>query len=197
MDRLPDRIEADGLVLRRWRADDAEALGRLIADNAEHLRPWMPWMAEEPKTLAERIELIQRWEDEWNAGGDVVLAVLRDGEIAGSCGMHRRIGPDGVELGYWIAAPHTRQGVATAVASALTDAALALPPIDRVEIHHDTNNRASAGIPAKLGFELVGEEPGLRPPAGSGVESVWRTTRPVGPLRPWARVSSSRQRRGA
>lgn len=186
MDRLPDRIEADGLRLRRWTVDDAVALARLIADSAEHLRPWMPWMAEEPRTLAERIALIQRWEDEWNDGGDVVLAVVRDGEPAGSCGMHRRIGPDGVELGYWIALPHVRQGLAIAAARALTNAALALPTIDRVEIHHDTNNLASAGIPAKLGFELVGEEPGASSPAGSGVESVWRTTRPVGPPGPLA-----------
>lgn len=181
MDRLPDRIEADGLLLRRWTVDDAEALGRLVTENAEHLRPWMPWMAEEPKTLAERIALIRRWEEEWSAGGDVVLAVVREGELAGSCGMHRRIGSGGVELGYWIALPHVRQGVATATAAALTETALALPQIDRVEIHHDTNNRASAGIPAKLGFELVGEEAGLSSPAGSGVETVWRTTRPVGP----------------
>jgi RimJ/RimL family protein N-acetyltransferase len=179
MDRLPDRIEAERLLLRRWTVDDAEALGRLVAESAEHLRPWMPWMAEEPRTLAERIALIRGWEDEWKEGGDVVLAVVRDGEFAGSCGMHRRIGPDGVELGYWIAVPHLRQGVATEAARALTNTALALPPIDRVEIHHDTNNLASAGIPAKLGFELIGEEPGASSPAGSGVESMWRTTRPI------------------
>jgi len=178
MDRLPDRIEGDGLVLRRWQVDDAEALGRLVADNAEHLRPWMPWMAQEPRTLAERIALIQGWQREWEAGGDVVLAVVRGGEIAGSCGMHRRIGAGGIELGYWIAVPHLRQGVATAVARALTEAALRMPGIDRVEIHHDTNNLASAGVPAKLGFEQVGEEPGASIPAGSGVETVWRATEP-------------------
>jgi RimJ/RimL family protein N-acetyltransferase len=98
--------------------------------------------------------------------------------------MHRRIGPDGIELGYWIAASHTRRGLATAAAAALTDAALALPSIRRVEIHHDTNNRASAGIPARLGFEQVGEEPGASSPAGSGVESIWRTARPVLPPSP-------------
>jgi len=179
MDRLPERIEAAGLLLRRWTVDDADALASLVADNAEHLRPWMPWMAEEPRTMADRIALIQRWEDEWIAGGDVLLAVVHDGEIAGSCGMHRRIGSGGVELGYWIAVPHLRQGVATAAARALTETALDLPEIDRVEIHHDVNNVASAGIPPKLGFERVGQEPGAaRAPADSGVEWVWRATAP-------------------
>jgi ribosomal-protein-serine acetyltransferase len=187
MDRLPERIESGELLLRRWTVDDAEGLARLVAENAEHLRPWMPWMGEEPRPLAERIALIQRWEEEWLEGGDVLLAVVREGELAGSCGMHRRIGPGGVELGYWVAAPHLRQGVATAVAMALTNAALGLPGMDRVEIHHDVNNLASAGVPAGLGFEPVGEEPGdASAPAASGVERMWRATAPVGPLRPRA-----------
>jgi RimJ/RimL family protein N-acetyltransferase len=187
MDRLPERIEAAGLLLRRWTVDDAEALGRLVADNARHLRPWMPWIGEEPRTLAERIKLIQGWEKDWKAGGDVLLAVVRDGELAGSCGMHRRIGAGGVELGYWIAVPHLRQGVATAVAMALTNTALGLPGVDRVEIHHDVNNLASAGVPAGLGFEPVGEEPGdASAPAASGIERVWRATAPVAPVGPRA-----------
>ncbi len=184
MDRLPERIEAGELLLRRWTVDDAEALGRLVAENAQHLRPWMPWMEEEPRTLAERIALIRGWEDEWKAGGDVLLAVVRDGELAGSCGMHRRIGAGGVELGYWIAVPHLRQGVASAVAMALTNAALGLAGMDRVEIHHDVNNFASAGVPAGLGFEPVGQEPGdASAPAASGVERMWRATAPVEPVR--------------
>jgi RimJ/RimL family protein N-acetyltransferase len=184
MDRLPARIEAGDLLLRRWTVDDAEGLGRLVVDSAQHLRPWMPWMAEEPRTLADRIALIRRWEEEWTAGGDVLLAVVREGELAGSCGMHRRIGAGGVELGYWIATAHLRQGIATAAAMALTNTALALPGIDRVEIHHDVNNIASAGVPAGLGFEPVGEEPGdATAPAASGVERMWRATRPVEPLR--------------
>ncbi|HEY7256978.1 MAG TPA: GNAT family N-acetyltransferase [Solirubrobacterales bacterium] len=184
MERLPERVEAGELLLRRWAVDDAEGFARLVAASAEHLRPWMPWMAAEPRTLAERIALIRRWEEEWMAGGDVLLAVVRDGDLAGSCGMHRRIGPGGIELGYWIAVPHLRQGVATAVAMGLTNTALSLPGIDRVEIHHDVNNIASAGVPAGLGFEPVGEEPGdASAPAASGVERMWRATAPVGPLR--------------
>lgn len=45
-----------------------------------------------------------------------------------------RIGPGGLETGYWVHQAHTRRGLATAAAAALTDAALALPGIDRVEI---------------------------------------------------------------
>ena len=46
-----------------------------------------------------------------------------------------------------------------------------------------SNNLASAGVPAGLGFEPVGQEPGdSRAPAASGVERMWRATGPVEPV---------------
>ncbi len=175
MERLPEQIEANGLLLRRWTVDDASTLERFVAENDEHLRPWMPWMVQEPMPFADRVALLGQWEDEWKDGGDVVLGVFREGEPAGSCGLHRRIGPGGLELGYWIAKACLRQGLATAVAMALTDAALAVPGIECVEIHHDRANEASAGIPAKLGYEFVRERSSAaEAPAESGVEWIWR-----------------------
>ena len=35
--------------LRHWRAEDAEAQARAIEESLDHLRPWMPWAADEPK----------------------------------------------------------------------------------------------------------------------------------------------------
>jgi RimJ/RimL family protein N-acetyltransferase len=175
MERLPERIEADGLLLRRWTVDDAASLARVVAENDEHLRPWMPWMAQEPMPFADRVALLSRWEQEWKDGGDAVFGVFHEGEVAGSCGLHRRIAPSGLELGYWIAKGHLRQGLATAVAEALTGAAFAVPGIERVEIRHDRDNKASAGIPGNLNYEFVGERPSTAmAPAESGVEWVWR-----------------------
>jgi ribosomal-protein-serine acetyltransferase len=48
---LPERIEGDGVLLRRWCAGDAEALARAITESEDHLRPWMGFMAHEPQTL--------------------------------------------------------------------------------------------------------------------------------------------------
>ena len=46
---LPERIAADeGLSLRRWTVADIEALGQAVTQAADHLRPWMSWMAEMP-----------------------------------------------------------------------------------------------------------------------------------------------------
>jgi RimJ/RimL family protein N-acetyltransferase len=173
---LPDELaDGDGLVLRPWRPEDAQALSDAIAENIEHLRPFMAWIAEEPISPTRRRQRILEWERDFDHGGDAVLAVFLDGRLAGSSGLHRRLGPDGLEIGYWIHRSYTRRGLATRVARLLTDAALALPGITRVEIHHDEANQASAGVPRKLGFELV-ETVERQPvaPAEIGVEWRWR-----------------------
>jgi RimJ/RimL family protein N-acetyltransferase len=183
---LPERIEGpDGLVLRRWVPDDAEMLGRAVAESAEHLRPWMAWIAEEPVPLERRRERIAEWDEEWSRGGDVVLGVFVDGQVAGGCGLHHRIGPGGLEIGYWIHVTFLGRGLATRVARMLTEAAFNVPGITRVEIHHDKANRASAGVPRKLGFEWLGEsrdEP--EAPSDLGVEWRWRMEKGAGPAGP-------------
>lgn len=167
-----------GLVLRRWVREDAEILGRAVADSLEHLRPWMPWIAQEPLSVTDRRRLIGEWERDWLAGGDVVLGVFVDGSVAGGCGLHHRIGPGGLEIGYWTHAAFVRTGVATAAARLLTEAAFTRADIDRVEIHHDAANLASAGVPRKLGFRRVREvSDGRHAPGESGISCEWQITR--------------------
>jgi ribosomal-protein-serine acetyltransferase len=176
--RLPERIEADGILLRRWARQDAEVQAHAIGESIEHLRPWMPWVAQEPLSLEMRRLMIGNWERDWEAGGDVFLAIWIDGRVAGSCGLHRRIGPDALEIGYWTHPAVLRQGVATKAARMLTGAALAVPGITRAEIHHDKANERSAGIPRKLGYEFV-EEREREPtaPGESGLFWIWRMVR--------------------
>jgi ribosomal-protein-serine acetyltransferase len=173
---LPERIEGeDGLVLRRWIVADAETLGQAIAESMDHLRPWMPWIAFEPETIERRRERIVQWERDWAEGGDIVMGIFVSDRIAGGCGLHRRIAPDGLEIGYWIHPDFIRQGLATNAVRLLADAALARPEISHVEIHHDKANVASQRIPHKLGFQFLDEardEP--EAPAELGIECRWR-----------------------
>jgi ribosomal-protein-serine acetyltransferase len=176
--RLPERIEGERMLLRRWLISDAEAQHRAIVESADHLRPWMDWMAEEPLARPERLALIERWERDWVSGGDVHLGVFVEGAAAGGLGLHRRRCPETVELGYWIHVGFLRQGLATMAARMATDASFAIAGITRVEIHHDRANVASAGVPRRLGFEFVGEEPGRESaPAQVGTDWAWRMER--------------------
>jgi RimJ/RimL family protein N-acetyltransferase len=183
--RLPERLRGpdDGLSLRRLVPGDTEAVGRAVAESLEHLRPWMGWASLEPMPLRRRRAMLEQWEREWIQGGDVQMGIFVDGRIAGCCGLHHRIGPGGLEVGYWTHPAFVRRGIATTAARLLTDAAFRVPDIARAEIHHDKANEASAGIPRKLGYRFVGEMAVERvAPAEVGISCHWRVTR-----REWAR----------
>ena len=174
-DRLPDLIEGPRVVLRRWQPADATALSEAVERNIEHLRPWMPWVEDEPLDPAARLRLVDGWERAWSEGGDVVLGAFVDGRVIGSCGLHRRCGPGGLEIGYWVDKDHLRRGIGTEIARLLTTAALGVDGVTFVEIHHDKANVASGGIPARLGYAFVGEGPdGVNAPGAVGVECIWR-----------------------
>jgi len=176
-ERLPDRVETERLVLRQWTEDDVPGLNAAVLASLDHLRPWMPWIAGEPETVARRSERVVRWRNDWASGGDSVLGVFLDGVPIGG-GMHRRVGEGGIEIGYWIHVDHVRKGYATELSRALTDAAFQNDGIDRVEIHHDKANIASGRVPERLGFSLAGEKPREpQAPGEMGIERVWVMTR--------------------
>ena len=180
MEPLPELVEHDGLVLRRWTEDDTETVAALVAANIEHLRPYMPWIAFEPLSTDDRRALERDWEEKWLAGGDVILGIFEDGVAVGSTGLHRRIGTGGLEIGYWVHVDHLGKGIARRASAGLTTAAFTRPEIDRVEIRHDISNAYSRGVPSALGFTLIGRDAPNRDtkaPAETGVDLVWRVTR--------------------
>jgi ribosomal-protein-serine acetyltransferase len=169
-------IDAGPAVLRRWRPGDLDASCAAVFASLEHLRPWMPWALDFSR--AAQAEFLVGSERDWNARVGFNYAILTDGAIAGSAGLMARIGPGGLEIGYWVHRAYTRRGLATAASAALVEQAFRLPGVDRVEIVHDELNIASAGVPRKLGFTKVGRRPlDFRPPAGSGTGVVWCLTR--------------------
>jgi ribosomal-protein-serine acetyltransferase len=182
------------VVLRRWVPSDAELLGRAIAQSLEHVRPWLPWASQEPLSAERRKQMILDWEREWLRGGDVLMGIFVGGQMAGGCGLHRRLDPCGLEIGYWTHPAFVRRGIATTAAGLLTDAALQARGITHVEIHVDKGNNVSLAIPRKLGYRLVAEEP-VEPaaPGEVGLHCIWRLTREEWITRSGRRLSSSRQ----
>ncbi len=171
-----ERLRSGNLTLRRYRRGDAPALHVAILESLEELRPWMPWAAAEPLSVSDREALITTMFDRgWDEGTDFTYGMFAGGQVVGGCGLHRRIGPDGLEIGYWVRTTHTGRGVATAAAGLLARAALRMPGVDHVEIHHDKANPASGRVAAKLGFVLRREVPdAVSAPGESGVSCEWR-----------------------
>ncbi|MFJ5231874.1 GNAT family N-acetyltransferase [Kitasatospora sp. NPDC088391] len=170
----------NGAHLRRRRLADAAELNASVIANLDHLRPWMFWAAQAP-TLAESEQMSVRGEAAWDEGRDFLYLLGLDDEpakVIGGFGLHGRVGPGAVEIGYWVHHAHTGRGLATAAARALTGAGFALPGIDRVEIHCDETNAASAAVPRKLGYTLDRiESAAVTAPAETGRKMFWVTER--------------------
>ena len=174
----PETLRHGQASLRRWRPDDAAALLAAVIESQDHLRPWMPWADHYDENSA--AEFLRECGVQWASGSAFAYAVIVGDQIVGSAGLHNRVGDGGLEIGYWVHGDWTGRGIATDATAALTDAALALPGIDRVEIHHDAANTASGRIPAKLGYARLGERPArdLWPaaPGETGTDVVWQVT---------------------
>lgn len=168
----PEVLHAGQLTLRRAVVGDADNLAYAIGDSLEHLRPWLPWATPEAATSTAQRDRLNR--STWGPDNYGYLMLADSSVIVGGCGLHRRIGPAGLEIGYWVHVAHVRRGYATAAASALTRTALAVPGVERVEVHCDQANVASAAVPARLNYRLdrIEEHP-IDTPAGTGRMMIW------------------------
>jgi RimJ/RimL family protein N-acetyltransferase len=181
MAMLPDVLPAGPVELRRWRPACLEPLMEAVAASRPELRRWMAWAQTMP-SQAEQLDILRAGEAAFDAGAEwnFLLFTPGEGEAVGGAGLHPRAGPERIEIGYWVRSDRTGRGYATAAAGALAEAAFAhLGGIDRVEIRMDRANRASAAVPPKLGFRLVGHETReLLAPGHTGEGLIWALDRP-------------------
>ena len=136
--------------------DDAAVVADAIARNRARLLPWMRWVTDQATEVTTQVARIAEAEEQWATGQMFDFGIFdpSDGSFMGKIGMHRRIGPRGIELGYWLDADAEGRGVMTEATATLTKVALELDDIDRVEIHCDEANLRSQAVPKRLGFVL-------------------------------------------
>jgi RimJ/RimL family protein N-acetyltransferase len=136
----------------------------------------MPWISQEPISPEERVDMLRRFVAEFELRQDFVYGIfsLDESQVLGGTGLHTRRGKDVREIGYWIHADYTRQGLATESTMALVRVAIEIDQVRRVEIRNDPKNLASRAIPKKLGFtreDILEGDPEF-PGAGRDTE-IW------------------------
>jgi RimJ/RimL family protein N-acetyltransferase len=168
------RIKTERLVIRCWNPGDVHLLREAITSSIDHLLPWMPWAVDEPRELQAQMDTLRLWRSKFDRNEDFVYGIFNPEEnrVLGGTGLHTRIGPGGLEIGYWIRKDAIHQGLATETAAALTQVAFEVESVNRVEIHCDPQNFASAAVPRRLGFT---EEAILRQRA-TDTQGHWRDT---------------------
>lgn len=152
------RIETKRLVLRCYNPSDAQMLHESVTENIGHLKPFMRWAHDEPKTIEDRVKRLKRARGMFDLGQDYTYGIFDPDEtrLLGSSGLHTRLGENELEIGYWIHKDFINQGLATESSAALVKVAFEIIKVHRLEIHCDPANLASASIPRKLGFTHEG-----------------------------------------
>ena len=177
--RPPERIVLGSLELTRWQAGDLADLQVAVSASINELQGWLAWASDDRSAQRGFLETTSAC---WEAGERFEYAIRLGTAVAGGVGLMRRIGPGGLEIGYWVHSAHTGAGLAKRASAALTEAAFELPGVDHVEIHHDEANLASRAVAAVLGFELVDRiEKTPAAPLETGTDLVWRLGRAAFP----------------
>jgi RimJ/RimL family protein N-acetyltransferase len=172
---LPDQLDGGDIELQRARPAMSDAIYVATIESFEQLHRWMIWANEVPTraALAEFLNSAQTLfdrDEDWN----YALIEKSTGDVVGSAGLHFKEDPESREIGYWVRSDRTRRGYATSAAGALSEAAFRFLPIDRVTIRMDKANVASASVPPRIGFRLLGEEDRpLVTPGHTGTGLIW------------------------
>lgn len=156
-DAIPRAIQTARLRLEAWEPDDAPALRRALDECDAHLRPWIPFMRAEPRSLEQTRKRIMRLDAEHCAGLHLRYAMRtrEDDALVGEVMLLSRAEQDTREVGYWVHHAHMRRGYAMEGASAMIELARAMPGVARVVFLCDPHNHASEQLVAKLGATLV------------------------------------------
>lgn len=171
----PPEVDAGGgVVLRAPDPADAEGMVEAIAASLDELRPWMAWAAE-PMTVDQQAVRMALGSEQFALGADAHYTIVVDREIAGSIGMHDRLGdPAAREIGYWRRTGFGGRGVVTRAVVAVVDV-LAAQGFERVEIHCDAGNAPSAAVAERAGFTLlrIEDDATREAPASTMRSMIW------------------------
>jgi ribosomal-protein-serine acetyltransferase len=148
---LPRTVVGERLRLELWRTEDLPEVRRLIDRSRPTLSQFLGW-AVDPLTSEEEAKVHTDSEERWRAGRSASWVIRLDGAIQGMLGIHRRGGPDELEIGYWLDDEATGRGIMTDACAMVLDVAFGVEHIEIVEIVHDKDNLRSGGVPRRLGF---------------------------------------------
>ncbi|MEU7048252.1 GNAT family N-acetyltransferase [Streptomyces eurythermus] len=145
----------DGLRLRPWRPEDAEAL--LAAGQDADIRRWNLFTVADAAQARARIA---RMHERWRAETGAVWALARpDGPAAGLAGLNDvDLAGGGAELVYWLLPEARGAGLAVAAVRRLTRWALDDLGLHRLRLCHSTANPASCRVAERAGFRYEGTQ---------------------------------------
>ncbi|SDD23416.1 ribosomal-protein-alanine N-acetyltransferase [Paracoccus isoporae] len=158
--RRPIRIETERMALRLPQHSDFTDWTGLRMASRDFLIPWEPvWSADHlsRKSFTNRVY----WAQRASRNGSAIPFFLErklDGALLGAITLDNiRRGPAQMAtIGYWIGAPHARQGYMTEAIEAVARHAFSVLDLSRIEAACLPENGASRGVLERAGFKYEG-----------------------------------------
>ncbi|MGB1288934.1 MAG: GNAT family N-acetyltransferase, partial [Aggregatilineales bacterium] len=146
----------NAIELRPFETRHAETLFELTDKNREHLRTWLPWL-DNTTTATDSEGFIKSGLSQYSAKNGFQTGIWVQGELVGAMGYHYwDFMNKKTEIGYWLSADFTGNGIMTRATKTLVDFAFHRLNMERVIIPCAVGNTKSCAIPQRLGFTHEG-----------------------------------------
>jgi RimJ/RimL family protein N-acetyltransferase len=151
---VPPQLRGEGVSLRGWRPDDADAVYR--ACQAADIQRWTtvprPYLREHADGFVGAFAA-----EQWANHAAARFAVMQADAVVGSCGLvHVDAAELVAEVGYWVAPWARGRGVGASALPLLSAWALDAGGLQRLEALIEPANAASCAVATASGFALEG-----------------------------------------
>ena len=158
LDRLPERLHSDRLLIRVARPGDGALFAQGIADSHAELAPWLGWVSPPPTPEEAEARCVAAHE-RFERNEDLMAFFLTKdgGELVGGSGLHKADWTlRQFEVGYWGRTRFAGSGLMTEGVRALARHAIEVLGANRVFLTTDERNLRSRALAERAGFEHEG-----------------------------------------
>lgn len=135
---------------------DAPALYKVVDQNRDHLKTFLPW-AETMTSVEEEAAFMQQTLNLVAEGKALFFLIYKQDQLIGTIDLHAwNEKTRKAEVGYWLAKSENGQGITTAAVRKLCDIAFTDYHLNKLELRANVLNIGSNRVAEKVGFRFVG-----------------------------------------
>ena len=150
------RLEIDrGTYLRLLNVNDADRIFQLVEQNRAYLSEWLPWV-DGTQSVDDTNAFLDMVEGQHASAKGLHCGIIFQEQLVGLIGLRFNAEAYVTNIGYWLSAHASGQGVMTRAVQTLCRHAFEELTVERIEIRAATGNLRSWGIPERLGFTREG-----------------------------------------
>jgi len=146
----------ENLKLMLSQQHQAEVITKVVLENLEQLKLWMPW-AKDDYSIDSARAFIKANLTEYAKNGSFSASIILEETFVGGVGFHNLdLKNKSAHIGYWLAKEAQGKGIMTRCCRVLFNYLFDDLGLNRIQINCNIENVKSRAIPERLGFKLEG-----------------------------------------